>query len=184
MTGCFLRFLLTVVFLAGPFLSSSWAESAGFIHELKIGILAHDVDNLWSNFRREDGVDYNGEMVFSPAYPLWSGVLRPNIGFSINDSDDTSKVYAGGVLEYVWNNGVFFDAGLGAALHDGETDELNRPDKKELGSSLLFRVSFELGYTFVEHHRLSLMFDHVSNAYLADPNDGLDTLGLRYGYLF
>jgi len=28
------------------------------------------------------------------------------------------------------------------------------------------------------------MFDHISNGYLADPNEGLDTFGIRYGYLF
>jgi hypothetical protein len=28
------------------------------------------------------------------------------------------------------------------------------------------------------------MFDHVSNAYLAEPNDGLDTIGIRYIYRF
>jgi hypothetical protein len=28
------------------------------------------------------------------------------------------------------------------------------------------------------------MFDHISNAYLASPNEGMDTLGVRYGYQF
>jgi hypothetical protein len=27
-------------------------------------------------------------------------------------------------------------------------------------------------------------FDHISNAELASPNEGLDTLGVRYGYRF
>jgi hypothetical protein len=28
------------------------------------------------------------------------------------------------------------------------------------------------------------MFDHVSNAYLASPNEGMDTVGVRYGFQF
>jgi hypothetical protein len=29
-----------------------------------------------------------------------------------------------------------------------------------------------------------ILFDHVSNAYLESPNDGMDTLGIVYGYRF
>lgn len=160
------------------------AQSGDVIHEVRFGVLAHDVDNLWSGSSREEGTDYNGELIFTPEYSLLGGVLRPNIGFSINDSEDTSKVYGGGLLEYTWRNGIFFDAGLGLAVHDGETDDEGRKDKKELGSPILFRVTFELGVTVADHHRLSMMFDHISNAYIFDPNEGLDTLGIRYGYLF
>lgn len=158
--------------------------AGGAIYELKLGILDHDVDGLWSGHSREEGTDYNGELVFSPAWYVLGGAMRPNIGFSLNNSDDTSKVYGGAVWEYLFNNGMFFDAGLGLAYHGGDTDERNRPDKKALGSQVLFRVSFEAGFTVAEHHRISLMFDHISNAYLADPNEGLDTLGIRYGYRF
>lgn len=160
------------------------AETGGWLHEIRVGILAHDVDDLWSNFKREDGTDYNAEIVLTPSWQLWNGTVRPNFGVSVNDGSDTSKLYGGGLWEHLWSNGAFFDIGLGAAIHDGEIDDKNRPDKKEFGSTVLFRVSFEAGITFFDHHRLSLMFDHISNAYLADPNDGMDTLGIRYGYLF
>jgi hypothetical protein len=46
------------------------------------------------------------------------------------------------------------------------------------------RAPIELGLLFTEHQGVSVMFDHVSNAYLADPNEGLDTIGLRYIYRF
>ena len=169
---------------AWPLSVAAASGSDGWLHEIRIGVLAHDVDGLWSNFKREDGTDYNAELVFSPSWQLWNGTVRPNVGVSINDGSDTSKLYAGALWEHLWSSGIFFDIGLGAAVHDGETDKKNRPDKKELGSSVLFRVSFEAGVTLGGQHRLSLMFDHISNGYLADPNDGLDTLGLRYGYLF
>lgn len=181
LTSMFCILLYPVI---GTLPSTAEAGPDGWLHEIRVGVLAHDVDGLWSNFKREDGTDYNAELVFSPSWQLWNGTVRPNVGFSINDGGDTSKVYGGAVWEYAWKSGPFIDIGLGAAVHDGETDEKNRPDKKEFGSSVLFRVSFEAGFTMGGRHRVSLMFDHISNGYLADPNDGLDTLGMRYGYLF
>jgi len=35
-----------------------------WIHDIRVGVLVHDVDNLWSGYRKEEGVDYNAEMVF------------------------------------------------------------------------------------------------------------------------
>jgi len=74
--------------------------------------------------------------------------------------------------------------GLGITVHNGETDNDAVTDKNQLGSPILLRLSFESGRVFKQHHLISIMFDHVSNAYLADPNKGLDTLGIRYGYRF
>jgi hypothetical protein len=42
----------------------------------------------------------------------------------------------------------------------------------------------ELGFTLLERHALSIRFDHLSNANLCDKNEGLDTVGLIYGYRF
>jgi hypothetical protein len=155
------------------------------IHELRIGVLAHDVDHLWSGFRRESGVDVSAEVVFQrPGLPVLWGRLRPNLGVSISTRGDTSQLYAGGLWEIEGDSGLFFGAGLGAALHDGRLESRTREDQKELGSRVLFRVAFELGYAIARHHRLMASFAHVSNASLADPNQGLDTLGVRYGYRF
>jgi len=154
------------------------------VRELRLGVLSHDVDGLWSGSNQEDGIDFNAELIFSPSYHFWGGELYPNVGVSINDAGETSKLYGGGLWEYTWNNGVFVDIGGGVAVHNGETDQTHEQGKKHLGSSILFRVTFEAGFMPVDRHRLSLMFDHISNAYLADPNDGLDTLGLRYSFMF
>jgi hypothetical protein len=156
----------------------------GWVSELRAGLLAHDVDHLWSGSRSESGVDVNAEIVFAhTGLRLLYGRLRPNLGATLSTSGDTSKIYAGALMEWSHRAGLFFDAGLGAALHDGKTsgDERHR---KTLGSQVLFRVGFDLGWTFWQHHRLMLSFDHMSNAGLATPNEGLDTLGVRYGYRF
>jgi hypothetical protein len=153
-----------------------------WLHEIRTGILAHDVP-IWSRSSEESGVDFNAEFIFAyPDYSLSSGILRTNLGFGLNSRGDTSKIYSGLLWEYVWDSGIFIDLGLGLAVHDGKLE--NSDDRKALGSRILFRIPIEIGLFFTGRHGLSIMFDHISNAYLADPNDGLDTLGFRYSYRF
>jgi hypothetical protein len=156
----------------------------GILYGVRLGLLFHDMGGLWSNTRAEGGVDWNAEIVFKkPSFMLWGGAILPNIGLSVNSRGDTSKVYGGAVWEFKFDNGFFFNVGTGLAVHNGqlESDDAN---KKQLGSRILFREPIEFGFTFHEHHRISIMFDHISNADLAEPNEGLDTLGVRYGYQF
>jgi hypothetical protein len=156
----------------------------GIFHGLRLGLLAHDLGGLWSNTRAEGGVDMNAEIVFrKPHFMLWEGVILPNLGISINSQGDTSKIYGGVVWEFQFRNGLFFNIGTGLAVHDGQL-ESDDPNKKQLGSRVLFREPIEFGFTFLERHRISILFDHISNAYLASPNEGMDTLGVRYGFQF
>ncbi len=155
-----------------------------WLHEVRFAALSHDVDGLWSGDRAEGGVDWNAEVTFfREGWSLWRGEVRPQIGVSINDQGDTSKAYAGALWEIEADWGGFFAIGLGAAIHNGEL-ETDDDDRKQLGSRVLFRIPIEIGFRFWEHHSLSLAFDHVSNANLASENEGLDTLGIRYGYRF
>lgn len=154
-----------------------------WLSEIRVGILAHDVP-IWSLSRKEDGVDFNAEFIFRwPNYFVLSGIVHSNLGVTLNNQGDTSKIYSGFLWEYIWQSGIFIDLGLGLAAHNGEL-ETSDDDKKELGSRILFRIPVEIGLLFAKHHGVSIMFDHVSNAYLADPNEGLDTIGLRYAYRF
>ena len=152
------------------------------LYGIRAGIQAHDV-RLWSRSRQESGVDLNAEFIFGfPNIRLFSGTVRTNLGFSLNTQGDTSKVYSGLLWEYIWETDVFLNLGLGLAAHNGELE--NSDNKKELGSRILFRIPIEIGLFLTRHQGISIMFDHVSNAYLADPNEGLDTVGLRYVYRF
>ncbi len=155
----------------------------GYLHEIRIGLLAHDVDNLWSGFKREEGVDFNTEIIFKRLWiDLLNGIIRPNLGVNINNQGDTSKIY-GGVLWEKSFKPIFFNIGIGIALHNGELETKNI-NKKSLGSRVLFRIPIEIGLTIYGLHGLSLLFEHISNGYLASPNEGLDTLGLRYSVHF
>lgn len=183
---CIVIFLLALLNVSGAVAAQAcqWNTKAPWLHEAAGGVLGHDVERLWARSRREHGTDFNVELVLGrPGCELLGGYLRPNVGITINDSGDTSRLYAGVLLEWAHTTGIFFRLGIGGAIHDGEL-EAREPDKKSLGSRVLFRVPVELGFAITPHHRLSILFDHISNANLADVNEGLDSLGLRYGYRF
>ena len=164
------RFLALVLAALAPAASGADPSAeGGWLAEVRGGVLSHDTGGLWSGDHVEHGFDLNGELIFRRgSLPLGAGALRPHLGATWRLAADS---------------GAFFELGLGAAVHDGEL-ETTKKDQKELGSRLLFRIPIEVGFAFGEHHSLSLFFDHVSNAGLADENEGLDTLGLRYGHRF
>lgn len=152
------------------------------LYALRVGFLDHDSDGLWSGTNREDGVDINLEAVFTPSFVIWRGVSRPAVGASVNTSGDTSKIYGDARWRCDFRNRLFMMLGIGLALHDGETEPTDT--MKGLGSPLLFHVPLEFGFHLTPHYSLSIYFDHISNAYLTDHNEGLDTWGMRLGYRF
>lgn len=158
--------------------------AAGLIEELKFGILAHDVPDLWSGFRAEpSSIAINVEALLSPSVAFLGGAIRPAVGASINTEGATSNVYLDARWQYETPSGIFFGLGVGATIHDGQL-ELKDFDQKALGSRALFHIPVEIGYRLDAHNSLSVYFEHMSNAYTVDPNEGLDRLGLRYGYHF
>ena len=151
--------------------------------EIKGGVLAHDVPGLWSGFRLESGVDINGEVLFGTGLAFLGGSLRPAIGGSVNTAGYTSKGYVDARWEIDGPAGLFFGLGLGAAIHDGVLGP-TEPDRKALGSRVLFHIPLEVGLRLNERHSLSLYFEHTSNAWLAAHNEGMDNIGVRYGFKF
>ena len=178
-----LLLFVTAFMLGANDVAAGDSDVSSFIHEINVGVLDHDTDHLWSGFSRESGVDINIEAMFTPSFELLGGAIRPVAGASINTSGDTSKLYIAGRWRYEFDRGVFFGLGFGGAVHNGETDKKS-DDAKALGSRVLFHNALELGYRFKDNSTLAFYFDHVSNASLADPNQGLDTLGVRLGYRF
>jgi lipid A 3-O-deacylase len=182
-----LIFICLTAGLVSPALAQETADNrfmATLLYGCRIGLLAHDVNGLWSGSRSEGGFDVNAELVFNrPGFFLWRGRVLPNLGVTVNNQGDTSTMYGGVIWEFVSKAGFFFNTGLGLAVHNGEL-ESDDDQKKALGSRVLFRIPVEIGATFGTRHRIAFMFAHVSNAYLADPNEGLDVAGVRYGFQF
>lgn len=160
------------------------AAAESFIYELKAGVLYHDAPDLWSGFQLEPkGVDLNFEAQFAPSLPFLWGAIRPALGTSINLNGGTSHAYLDARWQIEGASGLFAGLGLGAAVHDGALDASD-PQRKALGSRVLFHIPLEVGLRFDAHNSLSFYFEHTSNGFLANYNEGLDRLGLRYGYRF
>lgn len=175
-----LRFVGATLLLLG--LLTTVDATATSIREMRIGLLNHDTDGLWSGLKREHGPDVNAEVIFDTPVDVFGIVLRPAAGGTINTRGDTSKVYAYARWEQEWGD-AFLALGLGAAWHDGQTG-FTSPDRKSLGSRVLFHVPAEIGYAFTPRYAASIYFDHMSNAGLADRNEGMDSLGVRLGIRF
>jgi lipid A 3-O-deacylase len=159
------------------------AQADGLLYEMWGGVLAHDVPDLWSGFSVEDAaVAINVEALLSPALPVLGGAIRPAVGTSIAAGDGTSDAYVDARWRIECPSRIF-GLGLGAVIHDGQLNLVDL-DQKALGSRVLFHIPVELGIRLDEHNAVSVYFEHMSNANTADPNEGLDRVGVRYGYRF
>lgn len=175
---------LLCALLACPAVAGERDGVGGLVHEVKIGAQLHDMPYMWSGFNKEPyGVDLNVEAILGPSLALWGGTLRPAIGATANFSGYTSKAYVDARWQRDCTDRIFLGLGIGIAVHNGETFTPD-PDFKQLGRRVLFHPHAEIGYRLDQHKSLSVFFEHISNASTAAKNQGLDTLGIRYGYRF
>jgi lipid A 3-O-deacylase len=172
---------------AGP----ARADDIGWIEEGKLGVLAHDIRVFGLGRPGEPGADVNLEILFaSPTFLRVLGAPRLHLGLSVNTAGATDYGYVG----LTWSGrpwrsllalpeGLFVAGSLGGSLHDGHLDTAP-PERKRLGSRLLFRESVEVGSQLTRRVSVSALFDHLSNAGLAHYNQSLNNLGLRVGVSF
>lgn len=170
--------------LAALVLPAGGVKAQYIVREIRGGVLWHDVPDLWSGFQLEKkGVDINAELVFAPGLPFLFGMIRPVVGGSASTTGATSHAYVDARWEIEGPAGLFLGLGLGAAVHDGLT-EPDRFDRKALGSRMLFHVPLEVGLRFGRSSSVSVYFEHTSNANTKPFNEGMDRVGVRYGYRF
>ncbi len=179
--------VVLVVWLAGP----AHADDKGWIDEGKLGVLAHDIRVFDLGRRGEPGADVNVEVLFTaPAFLRIVGLPRPHLGFSVNTAGATDYAYMG----LTWSGrpwrsllalpeALFIAGSFGGAIHDGHLNAAP-PERKRLGSRLLFRESAEVGYQLTRGLSVSITLDHLSNAGLVTRNQGLTDFGVRVGCQF
>jgi lipid A 3-O-deacylase len=165
----------------------------GLVSELRVGVLSHDMafpgprDVFLPDpfrHRHETGASVNGEILFASPSFLWViGSPRPRVGGSVNTRGYTNDAYLDLDWEYRFGIGLFVEGFLGGAVHDGKLLEGN-PQWAELGSRFLFHLGLEVGWRLWRRHGLSIYWEHMSNSALAARNQGMDSMGLRYGYRF
>jgi hypothetical protein len=151
------------------------------VSEVRLGVLAHDVGPFSS--RKEDGADINIELLFNDLGWFKRFGVRPHIGGSINTSNDTSQGYFGLTGTVPIGKRLFFEMSVGGAVHNGNKNE-NEIGRKDLGCRVLFRESVAGGIYLGKHATLSVMLDHISDANLCEKNEGLESVGVRYGFRF
>ncbi len=166
-------------------------SSPGFVSEVRLGLLEHDV--VFPSARRprfepfthvrERGANLTAELLFvSPSLLRNLLAPRPRVGLSVNTCGDTNHAYADLVWGHAFQAGPFAEGYLGGAVHDGALHEAG-PHASALGSRLLFHLGLELGWR-VGPLGLSLAWEHLSNGNLAHPNHGLDDVGFKVGWRF
>lgn len=177
--------------------AAGWAQNVTE-GALKLGILKHDPSFFGGV---EPGWDVNPEIIFaSPVADSWAAGLpwylrfavqpRPTVGGMINTAGATNQAYFGATWTWllasdVINPGDGFTFGIffGPEFNDGNLTP-SRPDRKALGSHILFRPAIEFGYRITPQYEISVYADHVSNGGFARYNQSLNTLGGRIGIRF
>lgn len=107
---------------------------------------------------------------FRSHYRLW--ILKPFAGMQ---TTHRGSVYGFG--------GLLFDLYMGRRFVLTPSVAIggyHRGEGKRLGSNAIFRVGGELAYRLPNEARLGLLFHHMSNAFLADPNPGIEQVMLVY----
>jgi lipid A 3-O-deacylase len=158
------------------------AETPKLVSEVRLGLLGHDVGPFSS--RKEEGADINVELLLNDLG--WLGErfsLRPHVGGSLSTAGDTSQAYFGLTAGAPIGRRLFLEFSFGGTAHNGNKNE-NEIGHKDLGCRVLFRESLSGGINLGERSTLSVMLDHISNANLCDKNEGLESVGVRYGYRF
>lgn len=121
---------------------------------------------------QDEGI--GNEIYFNYDLDYLRGPYQPTLGASVADN---GAAWVGMGVKSTWwlgNSGAFAEGSLMPGFYFSG-------DGPDLGSSLEFRSALGAGYEFGNGATVSLLYDHRSNADLADTNPGLETVGLRVG---
>jgi lipid A 3-O-deacylase len=162
----------------------------GFLNEVRLGGYQHDTGLIGTN--KEAGADFSLEVLSRPIIPLKIlGAPRLVVGGLANSSGQSNQLYAGFVGRFdlahslfANGDGFFLEGTLGGDWNDGKKDVRGTAlaaNWKSHGSALMFRIGFGLGYQFNSTWSAVASFNHISNAGLGPPNEGMNDLGLIIG---
>ena len=150
--------------------------------QFRVGAATHGIASA------ETGtIDANVEWLM-PAFDFGSTggfTLHPQIGADINTQGRTSAGFAGFAGVVTLPGGIFVEADLGGSVNNGYTS--NPPsgsNRSELGCTALFREAFVIGVPLSDRLSVMAMAEHMSNANLCQPNNGITNVGVKLGYSF
>jgi lipid A 3-O-deacylase len=175
--------------LAGGAAAQDFSAGAFGINEVRGGIFAHSWDEIGPGGSMQDFShinDVNLEVLFQPlpTADWFPGMIRPNVGATINFGGLESMVYAGLSWKVqVLQTPLFVEGGFGGSLNNGKADGAVAP-WRDLGCSALFHEQISLGYDLTSNVDVMFTAEHASSGDLCSPNRGLSDLGFRVGWKF
>lgn len=166
--------------------------------ELHIGAMAHNICvGDCKNADLEAGPDIDVQLTFnSPSWLEAIGSPQPYLLVSANTRGNTSYAAAGLEWSIRLGEGWSFDPSFGYAMHDGELENPFAPGTPEaaafseayiqFGSRDLFRTSFALTRRLSPRWEAQVIYAHLSHGQILGQgrNQGLDQIGVRFGYRF
>ena len=188
MNRCLPAVTVALICLVLPCFGSAQART--FFDEVRFGAYQHDTGLIGT--QKEEGADFALELLSRPVTAL-SLIGSPRIVFggALNTAGQTSQIYLGvdKQLDFARsvfgkNDAFFVEGTFGGDWQNGKLDVRNTPAEarwKSHGSAFLFRSGLALGYQFNETWSMAVNFNHISNANLATPNEGMNDLGLLIG---
>ena len=175
--------------LSGSALAQDFNAGYYGIDEVRGGIFAHSWDEVGPGGSLMDFShisDVNVEVLFHPlpTADWFPGMIRPNVGATINFAGLESMVY-GGVSWKVplFHTPFFIEAGLGGSLNNGKSSGAVFP-YRDLGCPTLFHEQITLGYDISSNFDVMFTAEHASSANFCSPNRGLSNMGIRVGWKF
>jgi len=182
------RLVAAILGLVGSTVSSS--ANDGPFDEIRFGLFQHDTALI--GHQKERGVDSAFEVLSHPLIDLpLIGSPRLVVGGVVNSEGQSDQAYVG--FSGQWHlahdvfrssDSIFVEGTVGADWNDGKTDVRGTPLElhwKSHGSHFLIRSGVDVGYSLDETWSLAVSFNHISNAGLATPNEGMNDIGLRVG---
>ncbi|HYD32859.1 MAG TPA: acyloxyacyl hydrolase [Azospirillaceae bacterium] len=174
--------LLAAGLLAAAGLLGTEPARADEVPRLSLGIGQFDNTTIDSNIGPFDvsgnahdrAVDFRLEYRFGTSLLPFTepyASVRPWLGA---EATSEGGVYGGGgILVDVPLGPFIFTPSFGAGLWSSG-------EGKDLGSPLEFRTQVEVGYEFENQSRFSLAYSHISNADVAEPNPGANSIVVYY----
>lgn len=151
--------------------------------ELRLGAAYHGYEG------REAGTADVSVDALLPAFDLGKSFtsetfsLHPQLGLDANTQGKTSAAFAGFAAVMHLSARFKVEADLGGSINDGKTTSLDS-GRAELGCNALFREALGLGYQLTQNLSVMAVAEHMSNANLCQPNNGITNFGLKLGYSF
>ena len=135
----------------------------------------------------EAGIDWTAEYRGNPFSGRIGDIFgnpRPHLGINANTSGATSMIYTGLTWTIPLSRRFYLSIDSGFAIHNGKLERTPPPRRAALGLRVLFHEAIEIGVHLGPVWSVGFKADHISNAALAEENDGLTDFGIMFSRRF